>query len=112
MARPGRPKGAAFSAELDLTEFDERWRVKSVWSARAASLSRSNIVLRSRRMIYPESTVGIMIHLIDSKPVVLLGRVLVCDYDCDGLYLVDLDLVPVPKDGPIAKWASASQTDR
>ncbi|MBX3323456.1 MAG: hypothetical protein KF757_10730 [Phycisphaeraceae bacterium] len=107
-ARPGRPKGAAFSAELDLAEFDERGRVKSVWTARAALLSRSNIVIRSRRMIYPESTIGIMIHLIDSKPVVLLARVVLCDYDCDGLYFVDLDLIPLPTEGPVAKWAASA----
>jgi hypothetical protein len=105
--RPGRPKGAAFSAELDLAEFDDRGRVKSVWTARASMLSRSNVVIRSRRMIYPEGVIGILIHLIDSKPVVLLGRVAICDYDADGLYVVDLDLIPMPSDGPIAKWAAA-----
>jgi len=100
-----RPQGRPFTAELDLVEFDDRGRPVSMWSARAISLSRSNLLVHSRRMIYPQSLVGVLVHLIDATPVVLLGRVFRCDYDSDGMHRVDLDLLPMPQTGPIAVWA-------
>jgi len=106
LARPGRPKASPFSAELDLVELDEQGRTQGIWSARGAGLSRSNIVIHSRRMVYAHRTIGVLIHLIDSKPVVLFGRVVSCDYAGEGRYVVDLDLIPIPDTGPIAKWAA------
>lgn len=104
--RPGRPKARAFSAELDLVELDEMGRTQSIWSARAMGLSTSHLVVRSRRMVYAHRTIGALIHLIDAKPVVLFGRAIVCDYAGQGQYVVDLDLIPLPTSGPIAKWAA------
>ncbi|KAA0215345.1 MAG: hypothetical protein DYG94_04335 [Leptolyngbya sp. PLA3] len=99
-----RPEGRQFTAELDLVEFDERGRVTSTWSARACSLSRSNLVVRSRRMIYRQTPIGVLIHLIDATPVPLYARAYHCDYDGDGMYKVDLDLLPLPDYGPVAAW--------
>ncbi|GAB4386426.1 MAG: hypothetical protein Kow0022_15370 [Phycisphaerales bacterium] len=104
-----RPEGRPFSAELDLVEFDERWRIVSTWSARACSLSRSNIVVRSRRMVYRNTPIGVLIHLIDDAPVPLLTRSYHCEYDGDGMYRVDLDLVPIPESGPVAVWAKSQR---
>lgn len=104
--RAGRPKARAFSAELDLVELDDMGRTQSIWSARAIGLSTSSLVVRSRRMVYPHRTIGALIHLIDAKPVILFGRALSCDYAGQGLYVVDLDLIPIPASGPIAKWAA------
>lgn len=104
--RPGRPRARAFSPELDLVELDEMGRTQSIWSARAIGLSTSSLVVRSRRMVYPHRTIGALIHLIDAKPVILFGRAISCDYAGQGLYVVDLDLIPIPKSGPIAKWAA------
>lgn len=104
-----RPEGRRFSAELDLVEFDERWRIVSTWSARACSLSRSNIVVRSRRMVYRNTPIGVLIHLIDDAPVPLFTRSYHCEYDGDGMYRVDLDLVPIPESGPVAVWAKSQR---
>lgn len=102
-----RPEGRQFTAELDLVEFDERGRVTSTWSARACSLSRSNLVVRSRRMIYRQTPIGVLIHLIDSEPVPLYARAYHCDYDGEGMYKVDLDLLPLPDHGPVAAWVKS-----
>lgn len=106
LSRPGRPKSRPFSAELDLVELSEQGRTLGTWSARAAGLSRSNLVVRSRRMVYAHRTIGVLIHLIDSKPVVLFGRAVSCEYGDEGQYVVDLDLIPIPESGPIATWAA------
>jgi hypothetical protein len=106
LARPGRPKSSPFTAELDMVELDEMGRTQGIWSAKGAGLSRSNIVVNSRRMVYAHRTIGVLIHLIDSKPVVLFGRAVSCDYAGEGRYVVDLDLIPIPDCGPIAKWAA------
>lgn len=102
-----RPEGRAFTADLDLVEFDDRGRVVSTWSARACSLSRSNIVVRSRRMVYRQVPIGVLIHLIDSTPVPLFSRAYHCDYDGEGMYKIDLDLLPLPDSGPIAAWVKS-----
>lgn len=104
-----RPEGRHFTAELDLVEFDDRWRVVSTWSARACSLSRSNLVVRSRRMVYRQTPIGVLIHLIDATPVPLFTRAYHCDYDGDGMYRVDLDLLPLPDTGPVAAWIKSQQ---
>jgi hypothetical protein len=106
LSRPGRPKAHGFSAELDLVELDEAGRTQGVWTARAVGLSRSHLVVRSRRMVYAHRTLGVLIHLIDAKPVVLFGRAVSCEYAGEGQYVVDLDLIPIPASGPIATWAS------
>jgi len=106
LARPGRPKASPFTAELDLVELDEMGRSQGIWAARGVGLSRANILVNSRRMVYAHRTIGVLIHLIDSKPVVLFGRVVSCDYAGEGRYVVDIDLIPIPDEGPIAKWAA------
>jgi hypothetical protein len=103
--KPGaRPPGLRFDAELDLSELDDRDRPGLVWSARGRELSRAHMALRSRRMCYQGRRLLIAVHLIDDKPVLLVGKVTGCDYDGDGLYRVDLDLIQVPSRPEIMQW--------
>lgn len=93
-----------FRAEIDMTELDDRGRPTTTWSARTRSISRSSLVIASRRMCYQNRLVAVLVHLIDDQPVPLLGRVVSCHYEGDGLCLVELELMPVPKEGPIRAW--------
>lgn len=102
-----RPAGAPFEAEVDATELDERGRASTTWSARARELSRSNVVFLSRRMTFPGRLLLLAVHRIDDKPVPLFGKVYQCDYEADGLYRVDLDLLPVPEHRAIRDWVTA-----
>jgi hypothetical protein len=103
----GRPSGFRFDAELDLAEMDDRGRPGPVWTGKGKAISRSNLIFRSRRMCYIGRTILMAVHLIDDKPVALIGTVQACDYDGDGQYKVDIDLIPMPDDPEIARWLTA-----
>ena len=99
-----RPCGQKFDANLEVAEVDDRGRPQHAWLARAQKLSRSNIVFRSRRMCYIGREIILAIHLIDGSPVGLYGRVNSCDYDGDGQYVVDVDLVTLPNRPELHAW--------
>lgn len=99
-----RPKGLPFAAELELAELDERGRLSPAWGTRAKELSKSNLVLHSRRLTYPGRYLLAAVHRIDDQPVPLFGRVVSCVYDADGLYRVDIDLLPVPEVREFKNW--------
>lgn len=98
-----RPRGRKFDAELEVAELDERQRPGARWSTQAQTLSGSNIVFLSRRMIYTGRDLLVLVHCIDDAPVALYGRVHSCEYDGEGLCRVDVDLLARPEEGPIAK---------
>ncbi|MBX3316939.1 MAG: hypothetical protein KF902_08780 [Phycisphaeraceae bacterium] len=100
-------KGHRFEAELDVAELDDRGRPVSTWGARGRELDRSVLIFMSRRMCYPGRHVVVAVHLIDSTPVPLFGRVRACEYEGDGLCRVELDLLEVPEDRPIRDWLDA-----
>lgn len=102
-----KPAGIRFDAELDLSEMDDRDRPGLVWIARGRELSRSHVTFRSRRMCYEGRRIVAAVHLVDDKPVALFGRVVHCDYDGDGMYRVELELLPVPEKPEIAAWLEA-----
>lgn len=83
-----------FTAELGMCEIDERGRTGSTWPVRASGISRSRVVVLSRRMCYHGSSVAVGIHLVDDEPFVLIGRVASCEYDQIGLYLIEIALEP------------------
>jgi hypothetical protein len=99
-----RPEGRPFDAELDVAEVDERGRPGQAWTVRSRRLSRSNLVLLSRKLCYPGRELLVAVHLIDADPVPLFGRVHSCDYDGEGRYVVDLDLQPVPARPNFRNW--------
>ena len=99
-----RPCGYSFDAELEVAEVDDRGRPQYPWVARAQKLSRSNVVFRSRRMCYTGREIILAIHLIDCSPVGLYGRVRSCDYDGDGQYVVDVDLITLPNRPELQAW--------
>lgn len=94
-------------AEMDACELDDRERPGPVWTARGLTLSRSNLVFRSRRMCYPGRRLLVAVHLIDDRPTPLFGCVHACEYDGEGLYRVDLDLLPVPDRQDVRDWVRA-----
>jgi hypothetical protein len=99
-----RPKGSRFDADMEMTELDDRERPGPTWSGRGRELSRSHLVVRSRRMTYAGRQILVAVHLIDDKPVPLLGRVYLCEYDGDGQYKIGLDLLPIPDRPEIRDW--------
>ncbi|MEM1329678.1 MAG: hypothetical protein AAGG07_03860 [Planctomycetota bacterium] len=106
-ARDAKETSRPFDAELDVAEIDERYRPGSTWAARAQEISRSHVIVASRRMCYEERLVVIAVHLIDAKPVPLFGVVRSCDYDGDGLYRVEIELLPMPEERPLLDWIEA-----
>ncbi|USN99360.1 MAG: hypothetical protein H6810_01400 [Phycisphaeraceae bacterium] len=93
-ATPGGPV-YPFDAELEMAEVDERGKLGTPWSARSRTLSRGSLTVTSRRMCYPGRRVLVAIHRVDDEPMVLLGRVVDCAYESDGLYLLELELLPM-----------------
>lgn len=104
---PIRPAGHRFVADVEVSEIDERTRPGPSWLAKALELSKSTIVMESRRMCYPGTVLALAVHLIDDRPVPLLARVVTCQYSDDGLYRVDLDLLKIPEGHSIYAWALA-----
>ncbi|MEL7484110.1 MAG: hypothetical protein AAFN41_07125 [Planctomycetota bacterium] len=90
MQAPGN--GRRFTAELELCEIDARVRSGTPWSARATAISHSRLWVRSRRMCYPGVKVVARIHHIDDEPFVLVGEVVRCEYDADGMYAIEIAL--------------------
>jgi hypothetical protein len=105
--RPRKSAGVKFDADLDLCELDDRERPGPTWSGKGRELSRSHLAIRTRRMCYPGRRILAAVHLIDSEPVPLFGRVVACDYDTDGMYRVELELLKVPERAEIGAWVAA-----
>jgi len=100
----GKVVGNTFRADLDLAEIDDRMRPGPAWAARSQLLSRSEMVVLSRRMSYVGRQILIWVHLIDSRPTPLMGRVTECDYYADGAYRIVLFFVPVPDSDAVIAW--------
>jgi hypothetical protein len=98
--------GHPFRADIDIAEINDRSRPGMAWAARTHSLSRSHLVILSRRMSYPKRIMLVAVHLIDAKPTPLMGRVTECEYHADGLYRIVLELIPLPESEVIAQWLS------
>lgn len=108
--RPAEKKAepaAKFDAELDVCELDDRERPGQAWTARGRELGRSHLVFRSRRMCYQGRRVLVAVHLIDDTPLPLFGQVAKCDYDGEGQYRVELELLRVPERAEVATWLSS-----
>lgn len=104
-----RPKvaGHPFQADVDVCEVGERHRLGPTWAARSDTLSRSHLVLLSRRMSFPGRVFLVAVHLVDDEPIPLLGKVAYCDYDAEGLYRVVLELVPIPASLNCQAWMAS-----
>jgi hypothetical protein len=100
------PGACTFRAELDLTEIDTRGRPGTTWTGRAAELSRSQMTFRSRRMCYEGRELLMAVHLVDDRPVPLYGMVAQCEYDGDGLYRTNVNLLPLPETDAIRAWVA------
>jgi hypothetical protein len=102
--KPKKPAGVRFDAELDLCELDDRDRPGPTWVGRGRELSRAFLSLRSRRMCYPGRMIVAAVHLIDDRPVPLFGRVASCEYDGDGMYRTELELVHLSDRPAVNTW--------
>jgi len=100
-----KPRGHRFEADIEVSEMDDRQRPGLPWPARTRELSRSAIVMVSRRMCYPNRLLLLAVHRIDDRPVPLFSRVVDCEYEADGLYRVEVELLPIPQYGAVADWA-------
>ncbi|MEL7472743.1 MAG: hypothetical protein AAGK04_05435 [Planctomycetota bacterium] len=114
--RPGkrgdRPVGYRFEAAVEVSQLDDRARPGPTWSARAMRLSRSNLVFTARRMCYVDAALVLAVHLIDSTPVRLFGMVHHCEYEGDGLYRVDIDLMEPPESAELDEWVRSRSAAR
>jgi hypothetical protein len=99
-----RVAGHPFKADVDLAELDDRNRPGPAWAARTHLLSRSHLVVLSRRMSYPKRIMLVAVHMIDARPSPLMGRVHECEYYADGLYRIVLELLALPDGEILATW--------
>ncbi|MCC6283890.1 MAG: hypothetical protein IT439_01115 [Phycisphaerales bacterium] len=102
-----RPKGHSFTAEIDVSEIDERGRVTMPWACRTVELSRSHLVILSRRVTFPGRRMLVAVHLVDEAPMPLFGSVVSCTYAADGMHRIDLDLQPLPPGDTVQTWAKS-----
>ncbi|MBL9031220.1 MAG: hypothetical protein JNM80_05885 [Phycisphaerae bacterium] len=105
--RKQEPSASKFDAELDVCELDDRDRPGPAWAARGRELGRSHLVFRSRRMCYQGRRVLVAVHLIDDTPLPLFGQVAACEYDGEGQYRVELELLRVPERAEVSAWLSS-----
>lgn len=98
-------QGARFTADVDVCELDEHQRPGNIWPARTALLSRSHLVVLSRRMSYTGRIMLVAVHLIDDEPTPLLGRVALCEYYADSLYKIVLELLKLSPGDAAYRWA-------
>ncbi len=96
--------GHPFDAELDVSELDDRLKPGPAFPGRAAILSRSHLVLLSRRMTYRGRLLLIAIHLIDDTPTPLFGVVESCEYHGDGQHRIVLSLKSVDEVHGVTAW--------
>jgi hypothetical protein len=96
-ARVGRT-GHRFDAKLDLMEFDDRERPNRIFSGVAVEIGPGHLLLRTRRMCHAGRELLIAVHLVDSAPAPLAGVVTSCEYERDGMHVVELSLRPLPDD--------------
>lgn len=101
-----------FRAELDICELDERLKPISTWTVRSLLLSRSKIVLLSRRMSFVSRRLLLAVHQIDAQPIPLCGKVADCEYHGEGQYRIVIDLETVPKDFKITQWLEDRRAPR
>jgi hypothetical protein len=99
------PGGRRFEAEVDVAELDDRGRPGPAWIARTEFLSRGNVSLLSRRMVYANATLILAIHLLDAEPTLLAGTVVSCEYAGDGCNRLVLNLVPTPRTDDVSRWS-------
>jgi len=99
-------QGHPFDAELDLSELDDRLKPGPIFPGRAAILSRSKLVILTRRMTYKGRLLLVAIHLIDDVPTPLFGVVDSCEYHGEGQHRVVLDLRPVEELQGVTAWVN------
>lgn len=99
--------GHQFDAELDVSELDDRLKPGPAFPSRAAILSRSHIVLLSRRMTYKGRLLLIAIHLIDDVPTPLFGVVESCDYHAEGQHRIIVALKSLDDVYGVTAWVHA-----
>jgi len=79
------------------------------WTARAVRLSRSHLVVRSKKLCYVERYVLIAIHLLDADPTCLAAVVKQCDYIGGMHYALGLALVELPQTAFVDAWIAGLQ---
>jgi hypothetical protein len=99
--------GQTFDASVTLSEWLDSGEPSACWPGRSVRISRSHLILVTKRMCYSNRTLLIAVHKIDSTPLVLAGLVELCDYVGNGLNAVALSLQTVPETPQVTKWTDS-----
>jgi hypothetical protein len=100
---PGHP----FAGQLTMAELDAVERPGQHWPVRGVRLSRSHLILRSRRMCHIDRRVVVAVHLIDSIPTPLVGYVAACEYSGAGHHTIAIRLEVAEENQMIAAWVAS-----
>lgn len=106
------PDARPFKPDLDLAELSDRNHPGHTWTGRGESLSKSHMVFRSRSLCYVGRRLIIAVHLIDSQPALLVGKVLACEYLGECQHRTILQLETLPAEGKINEWLHARAPKR
>lgn len=99
--------GHPFDAPIVLIELCDRGEPQSTWQGRAVRLSRSHLVLCSRKLSYEGRVILAAVHMIDASPTCLAGKVMVCDYLGGTKFAIALALIETPQSPSIDAWLAA-----
>lgn len=86
--RPDGGNGREVRIRAHMSELLGQGRPGPAWSVVTSSISPSRFSVESRRMCYPERPVIAALHVLDARPMPLMGMVLSCEYTGDGVHRV------------------------
>lgn len=108
----GSVKGHPFAAVITMAELDSTERIGIPWQVKGVRLSRSHVVLQSRRMCHLGRKVVLAVHMIDSVPTALMGKVVGCEYTTQGKHAVAVELAVMEENPEISEWVHSLHPSR
>jgi hypothetical protein len=100
-------KGHPFAAVITMAELDATERIGVPWQVKGVKLSRSHVVIQSRRMCHLGRKVVLAVHMIDAVPTALLGKVVGCEYTTQGRHAIGIELVVMEENPEINEWVTS-----
>ncbi len=100
-------RGQSFDAGVTASELMEVNEPGPKWPARSVRISRSHIVISSKRMCHIERKLLLAVHKIDAHPLILEGSVESCSYVAGGLCCVVVRLKGIAESEVAETWSSS-----
>jgi hypothetical protein len=96
--------GRALRVRAHMSEVLAPGRPGPAWSVVTTAISGSVLTVESRRMCYPEREVIAALHVLDARPMPLVGTVASCEYTGDGMHKVVVTLAAYQSVPVLERW--------